>query len=72
MARRYYTPKPHLDRLMMRRLGSALQPEYDALMKSPLPPEQRDLLLRYAVAEAVNHPSGKPSRAQEAVPRFPM
>ncbi len=70
MARRY-APKPHLDRLMMRRLGSALRPEYDPLVKSPLPSKQRDLVLEYAVAKAVSDPQEKQPRPQEVVPYLP-
>ncbi len=68
---RRYAPKPHLDRLMMRRLGSTLRPEYDPLVKSPLPPRQRDLVLEYAVAKAVSDPEERRSRPQEVVPYLP-
>ena len=70
MSRRY-TAKPHLDRLMMRRLGSALRPEYDPLVKSPLPPRQRDLVLEYAVAEAVSDPKERQPRPREVIPHLP-
>ncbi len=66
-----YTAKPHLDRLLMRRLGSALRPEYDPLVESPLPQRQRDLVLEYSVAEAVVDPEQKRARLREVVPRFP-
>ena len=70
MSRRY-TAKPHLDRLMMRRLGSALQPEYDLLVRSHLPQKQRDLVLEYSVAEAMSDLEDKSPRSKEVVPRFP-
>ena len=42
----------HLDRLTMNYLGLVLRPEYDPLVASPAPSKQRDLLFRYALAEA--------------------
>jgi hypothetical protein len=56
---------------MMRRLGSVLRPEYDPLVKSPLPQRQRDLVLEYTVAEAVSRPEEKRSRHLEVVPHLP-
>lgn len=67
-----YPPQPHLDRLTMRNLGSALRPDYDPVVKSPLPESLRNLLLEYTVAEAVGEPQGrKLSRASETVPHLP-
>ena len=68
---RRYTAKPHLDRLIMRRLGSALRPEYDPLVRSPLPPRHQDLVLEYTAAEAVSEPEERRSRPREVVPYLP-
>jgi len=70
--RQRYAPPPHLDRLTMKRLGSTLRPDYDPVVRSPLPRRQRDLLLQYAVAEAVGEarePGGL--RSNEVVPHLP-
>ncbi len=42
----------HLDRSTMDHLGSVLRPEYDPLVTGPATRKQRDLLFRYALAEA--------------------
>ena len=63
-----YAPQPHLDRLTMKQLGSTLRPDYDPVVRSPLPQHQRDLLLQYAVAEAVRQGDG---RSNEVVPHLP-
>ena len=68
---RMYTAKPHLDRLIMGLLGSALRPEYDPLVKSPLPPRHQDLVLEYTAAETAPEPKEKRSRPQEIVPYLP-
>lgn len=65
MGQRY---APHLDRPTMKRLGSSLRPDYEPVIRSPLPPRQRDLLLQYAVAEAVRQGDG---RSTEVVPHLP-
>ena len=65
-----HSPKPHLDRRVMRELGSNLRPKYDRFVKSPLPPQHRDLLLQYAVAEAVCEPEERRPRL-EVVPHLP-
>jgi hypothetical protein len=52
----------------MKRLGSSLRPDYEPVIRSPLPPRQRDLLLQYAVAEAVRQGDG---RSHEVVPHLP-
>ncbi len=67
---RRYTAKPHLDRLMMRRLGSALPPEYAPLVRSPLPPRHQDLVLEYT-AKAASEPEERRSRSREFVPYLP-
>ncbi len=68
---RRYTAKPHLDRIIMRRLGSALRPEYAPLVKGPLPPRHQDLVLQYTAAEAASEPQGRQPRPREIVPYLP-
>ncbi len=68
---RRYTAKPHLDRLLMGRLGSALRPEYDPLVKIPLPPRHQDLVLEYTAAEAASEPKEKRVRPPEVIPYLP-
>jgi hypothetical protein len=65
-----HSPKPRLDRVVMRELGSNLRPGYDRIVKGPLPPQQRDLLLQYAVAEAVSEPEQRRPRLK-LVPHLP-
>ncbi len=67
-----YAPQPHLDRLTMKQLGSTLRPDYDPVVRSPLPQHQRDLLLQYAVAEALSETrEAAPARSKEVVPHLP-
>jgi hypothetical protein len=41
----------YLDRSAMDHLGSALRPEYDLVVTSPVTKKHRDLLFQYALAE---------------------
>ncbi len=42
----------YLDRSTMDHLGSALRPEYDLVVTSPVTRKHRDLLFQYTLAEA--------------------
>ena len=42
----------YLDRSTMNHLGSALRPEYDPVVTSPVTRKHWDLLFRYALSEA--------------------
>ncbi len=69
---RRYTRQPHLDRFTMRRLGSALRPDYDPLVNSSLPERQRSILQRIAEAdERRQAEQERPSRLKEVVPHLP-
>ncbi len=67
---RRYTAKPHLDRLIMRRLGSALRPEYDPLVRSPLPPSHQELVSKYKAEDKGSEEERLP-RPREVVPYLP-
>ena len=47
------TDQPRLDRTSLARLGTELQAEHHRSEKTPLTEQQKDLLLQWAVAEAI-------------------
>jgi hypothetical protein len=47
------TDQPRLDRVSLARLGMELQAEHHRSEKTPLTDQQKDLLLQWAVAEAI-------------------
>ncbi len=64
----------HLDHSTMYYLGSTLRSEYALLVTSPATSKQRDLLFRYALAEAalevVRRSHEARLRLRELVPHF--
>ncbi len=70
MSRRY-TAKPHLDRLMMRRKGSAPRPDCDPLVRSPQPTSHKELVSKHTTEEAVSEPKEERPGPREVVPYLP-